>query len=116
MLASRSITLSRPNYGHHTDTAEKVAQQARRLLEALASGAVFADGPRVYPLANVRRAPMATWKVVRRRVLLCGSLRAPPALTRPSKCATTRGFANPDNETRPQVPRSDAWSTSAAPI
>jgi NADPH:quinone reductase-like Zn-dependent oxidoreductase len=55
-LASRSLTLSRPNYGHYTDTAEKVGQQAQRLFEALASGAVVADQPRVYPLADVRRA------------------------------------------------------------
>jgi NADPH:quinone reductase len=55
-LASRSITLSRPNYDHYTDTAEKVGQQARRLFEALASGAVVANRPNVYPLADVRRA------------------------------------------------------------
>lgn len=55
-LASRSITLSRPNYGHYTDTAEKVSLQAQRLFAALASGAVVAEQPRVYPLADVRRA------------------------------------------------------------
>jgi NADPH:quinone reductase len=55
-LESRSVTLSRPNYGHYTDTAEKVGQQARRLFEALASGAVVADQPRVYTLRDVRRA------------------------------------------------------------
>jgi NADPH:quinone reductase-like Zn-dependent oxidoreductase len=38
------------------DTVGQVAQQARRLFEALASGAVVADRPRVYSLANVRRA------------------------------------------------------------
>jgi len=56
VLANRSITLSRPNYGHYTDTAEKVRLQSRRLLEALASGAIVADQPRVYPLTDVRRA------------------------------------------------------------
>jgi NADPH2:quinone reductase len=55
-LASRSVTLSRPNYGHYTDTAEKVRLQAQRLFQGLASGAVVADQPRVYPLADVRRA------------------------------------------------------------
>ena len=30
--------------------------QSRRLFDALASGAVVADQPRLYPLADVRRA------------------------------------------------------------
>jgi NADPH2:quinone reductase len=55
-LASRSVTLSRPNYGHYTDSADKIELQSHRLFEALASGAVVADQPRVYPLADVRRA------------------------------------------------------------
>jgi NADPH2:quinone reductase len=55
-LASRSVTLSRPNYGHYTDNAEKVRLQAQRLFKGLASGAVVADLPRVYPLSDVRRA------------------------------------------------------------
>ncbi len=55
-LASNSVTLSRPNYVHYTDTAEKVRLQAQRLFQGLASGAVVADQPRVYPLADVRRA------------------------------------------------------------
>ncbi|HEY1940869.1 MAG TPA: zinc-binding dehydrogenase [Roseiarcus sp.] len=55
-LANRSVTLSRPNYGHYTDTADKIGLQSRRLFEALASGAVVADQPRLYPLPDVRRA------------------------------------------------------------
>jgi NADPH:quinone reductase len=55
-LATRSVTLSRPNFNHYADTAEKVGLQARRLLEALASGPVMAVQPRVYALADVRRA------------------------------------------------------------
>lgn len=55
-LAHRSVTLSRPSYGDYTDTAEKMSLHARRLFEALATGAVVADQPRVYPLTDARRA------------------------------------------------------------
>lgn len=55
-LASRSVTLSRPNYSHYTDTAEKIGVHARRLFDAVGSGAVVADQPREYSLADVRRA------------------------------------------------------------
>ena len=55
-LASRSVTLSRPNYGHYTDTAEKLKTQADRLFAALNDGLVIADRPRIYQLAEVRAA------------------------------------------------------------
>jgi len=55
-LAHRSITLSRPNYTHYTDTAAKLAAQTTRLFAALESGAVVATEPRVYPLAEAGRA------------------------------------------------------------
>jgi NADPH:quinone reductase-like Zn-dependent oxidoreductase len=55
-LATRSVTLSRPNYGHYTDTAEKVKTQADRLFAALSAGLVIADRPRLYPLAEAAAA------------------------------------------------------------
>jgi NADPH:quinone reductase-like Zn-dependent oxidoreductase len=55
-LASRSVTLSRPNYAHYTDNAEKLAVQSGRLFAALGSGAVKAAPPRLYGLADVARA------------------------------------------------------------
>jgi NADPH:quinone reductase-like Zn-dependent oxidoreductase len=55
-LASRSITLSRPNYSHYTDTAAKLAAQTSRLFAALDAGYVEAAEPRVYALADAARA------------------------------------------------------------
>jgi NADPH:quinone reductase-like Zn-dependent oxidoreductase len=55
-LARRSITLSRPNYVHYTDTRQKMALQSGRLFEALRTGAVVAERPRVYPLLEAARA------------------------------------------------------------
>jgi NADPH2:quinone reductase len=55
-LAGRSVTLSRPNYVHYTDTPEKMALQTGRLFGALGSGAVIAERPRMYPLGEAARA------------------------------------------------------------
>jgi NADPH:quinone reductase-like Zn-dependent oxidoreductase len=55
-LANRSITVSRPNYVHYTDTREKMALQSGRLFEALRTGVVVAERPRVYPLLEAARA------------------------------------------------------------
>jgi NADPH2:quinone reductase len=55
-LATRSVTLSRPNYGHYTDTAEKLKTQTDRLFAALSAGLVIADRPRLYPLADAGAA------------------------------------------------------------
>ena len=55
-LASRSVTVSRPNYVHFTDTPEKMALQSRRLFEALRAGSVVAERPRTYPLSNAAAA------------------------------------------------------------
>ena len=55
-LASRSVTLSRPNYGHYTDTAEKLKTQADRLFAALRSGVFVAERPRLYALTEARGA------------------------------------------------------------
>jgi NADPH:quinone reductase-like Zn-dependent oxidoreductase len=55
-LAARSITVSRPNYVHYTDTRQKMALQSGRLFEALRTGAVVAERPRIYPLLEAARA------------------------------------------------------------
>jgi NADPH2:quinone reductase len=55
-LASGSITLSRPNYGHYTDTAAKLKPQTDRLFEMLQSRILVADPPRRYALADARAA------------------------------------------------------------
>lgn len=55
-LASKSITLSRPNYGHYTDTGAKIARHAERFFAALRSGAVRVAPPRRIPLADAAEA------------------------------------------------------------
>jgi NADPH:quinone reductase len=55
-LAGRSVTLSRPNYGHYTDTAEKLKTQTDRLFAALRDGVVVAERPTLYRLAEARTA------------------------------------------------------------
>src|SRR5207302_7045048 len=55
-LASRSVTLSRPNYGHYTDTAEKLKVQTDRLFAALQAGVLTPARPRPYPLRHAARA------------------------------------------------------------
>ena len=51
-LASRSVTLSRPNYVHYTDTPAKLSLQTEKLFAALQSGILTAERPRPYPLAD----------------------------------------------------------------
>jgi NADPH:quinone reductase len=55
-LASRSTTLSRPNYGHYTDTPEKLKLQTDRLFAALRAGILSAEQPTSYRLAEARAA------------------------------------------------------------
>jgi NADPH2:quinone reductase len=55
-LANRSVTLSRPNYSHYTDTAEKVKAQTDRLFAALHSRVLIAEPPRRYALADAGAA------------------------------------------------------------
>jgi NADPH2:quinone reductase len=55
-LANRSVSVSRPNYVHYTDTPEKMTLQSARLFDALRSGAVIAERPRAYPLTNAASA------------------------------------------------------------
>jgi NADPH2:quinone reductase len=62
-LASRSATLSRPNYVHYTDTPEKIRVQSDRLFKALESAA---------PWSRQDREPSAS----RRRLRRTPSLRA----------------------------------------
>ena len=55
-FASRSLTLSRPNYAHYTDTPDKLRAQADRLFSALQSGILIAEQPTLYRLADARSA------------------------------------------------------------
>src|SRR3546814_6469637 len=49
-LQSNSATLSRPNYGHYTDTPERVAAITERLFKALADGVVTPEVGQRFPL------------------------------------------------------------------
>lgn len=55
-LASKSVTLSRPNYGHYTDTAEKLGVHARRFFQALNAGTLQLETSIPYPLAQAAQA------------------------------------------------------------
>jgi NADPH:quinone reductase len=55
-LASKSITLSRPNYGHYTDTSEAVQLHAHRFFDAVKNGTISVDTPRVFPLSDAALA------------------------------------------------------------
>jgi NADPH:quinone reductase len=55
-LAAKSVTLSRPNYAHYTDTPEKLAPHVNRFFATLRSGAVVLALPRLYPLEQVADA------------------------------------------------------------
>jgi NADPH:quinone reductase-like Zn-dependent oxidoreductase len=55
-LVSRSVTLSRPNYVHYTDTAESMKMQSNRLFAAIEAGAVVVQRPRTFPLADAAQA------------------------------------------------------------
>jgi NADPH:quinone reductase-like Zn-dependent oxidoreductase len=55
-LAARSVTLSRPNYGHYTDTPDKLKTQTNRLFAALRAGIIVAERPTIYGLADARAA------------------------------------------------------------
>lgn len=55
-LASKSVTLSRPNYGHYTGTRAEMQMQSARLFDALERGSLKIDAPAVYPLADAARA------------------------------------------------------------
>jgi len=55
-LASKSVTLSRPNYGHYTGTRAEMQMQSARLFGALQQGYLTIDAPTVYSLAEAARA------------------------------------------------------------
>jgi NADPH:quinone reductase len=55
-LASKSITLSRPNYGHYTDTSEAVQLHAHRFFDAVKNETISVDAPRVFPLSDAALA------------------------------------------------------------
>jgi NADPH2:quinone reductase len=55
-LAAKSVTLSRPNFGHYTDNAEKLTPMAERLFEAIRTGAVAPAIDMRLPLAAAAEA------------------------------------------------------------
>jgi NADPH2:quinone reductase len=55
-FASKSITVSRPNYGHYTDTPERLAPHVTRFFSALRSGLVTLAPPTRYDLARAADA------------------------------------------------------------
>jgi len=58
-LASKSVTLSRPNYGHYTDTPEKVAAISARLFEAIRTGTVTVEIGQKFKLSDAAEAHRA---------------------------------------------------------
>lgn len=55
-FASKSVTISRPNYAHYTDTAEKLGPHVSRFFAALRQGAVTVAEPRRYGLSRAADA------------------------------------------------------------
>jgi NADPH:quinone reductase len=55
-LASKSVTLSRPNYGHYTATREDVLRHANRFFGVVKSGDISIDPPRIFALSEARAA------------------------------------------------------------
>jgi NADPH:quinone reductase-like Zn-dependent oxidoreductase len=55
-LASKSVTLVRPNYGHYTGTRAAVRAHADRLFAAIADGILHIDNPAEYALADAAQA------------------------------------------------------------
>lgn len=55
-LASRSVTLSRPNYGHYTSTAETVHLHSSRFFDAVRTGQLALATPTSYSLRDASKA------------------------------------------------------------
>lgn len=55
-FAAKSVTVSRPNYAHYTDTAEKLGPHVNRFFAALRQGAVTVAPPRRYGLSQAAEA------------------------------------------------------------
>jgi NADPH:quinone reductase len=55
-LASKSVTLSRPNYGHYTSTRDDVLRHVGHFFSVVKSGEVIVDPPRIFALSEARAA------------------------------------------------------------
>ncbi|UDL92369.1 SRPBCC family protein [Mesorhizobium sp. PAMC28654] len=55
-FSSKSITISRPNYAHYTDTPEKLAPHVNRFFSALRQGVIRVEPPTRYPLSQAAAA------------------------------------------------------------
>jgi NADPH:quinone reductase-like Zn-dependent oxidoreductase len=55
-FASKSLTISRPNYAHYTDTPDKLAPHVNRFFAALRQGSIKVEAPRHYDLAMAAQA------------------------------------------------------------
>jgi NADPH:quinone reductase-like Zn-dependent oxidoreductase len=55
-FASKSVTVSRPNYGHFTDTRDKLLPHAERFFDMLRQRRIVMEAPRRYPLAQAADA------------------------------------------------------------
>jgi len=55
-FASKSLTVSRPNYGHFTDTREKLLPHVERFFGMLRQRRLMLEAPTRYPLANAADA------------------------------------------------------------
>ena len=55
-LAAKSLTISRPNFGHYTDTASKIGTGAERLFDQLRRGAVKVRIDQRFALAEASKA------------------------------------------------------------
>ncbi len=55
-LAAKSVTLSRPNYAHYTDTPDRLAPQVARFFAAVRQGHITLPQPTVYPLERAAEA------------------------------------------------------------
>ena len=58
-LATKSVTLSRPNFGHYTDTPDKVTALTERLFDRLSAGVVRAEVAHRYNLSDAADAHRA---------------------------------------------------------
>jgi NADPH:quinone reductase-like Zn-dependent oxidoreductase len=58
-LASKSITLSRPNFGHYTDTPEKVQAITQRLFHAVDQRVIAIEPANRYKLSDAAKAHQA---------------------------------------------------------
>ena len=66
-LASRSVTLSRPNYVHYTDTTTKIRIQSDRIFEALRTGGDRGPETRRSLASRTPLPPTPNWKAAGRR-------------------------------------------------